>query len=276
MTHFPSQNRQEEAVSALVLGGFVNSAPAPGGAAAAAPSYGVGAKSALKRPTAAAAAAPVGAAAAAAAAPAAAGTWKLAADGDEDEDALVDEEELLTEEDRARPAPAAAAAGGEDDCEVGKAGRKACKNCTCGRAEAEAAGVKVQLTEEMIQNPGVGSCGNVSKTQRGPRGGGARGGLFISYCSPNSHSLLTQTNRSQHDTHTHSHNTAPLAPRAINSAPSATPSAAPAARTAGCRRLSRASRCSCRATSSWPTREHDAAAALCVDCIPPSPLRDPL
>lgn len=50
-----------------------------------------------------------------------------------------------------------------DDCEVGATGRKACKDCTCGRAEAEAAGVKVQLTDDMIQNPGVGSsCGNVS------------------------------------------------------------------------------------------------------------------
>ena len=65
------------------------------------------------------------------------------------------------------PPPAAADA---DDCEVGKAGRKACKDCTCGRAEAEAAGVKVSLTAEMLQNPGVGSsCGNVSTT-----GGGGR------------------------------------------------------------------------------------------------------
>jgi hypothetical protein len=71
---------------------------------------------------------------------------------------LVDEDALLTEEDVKRPAPAPA---NQDDCEVGKAGRKACKDCTCGRAEAEAAGVKVGLTPEMLANPGAGSCGNV-------------------------------------------------------------------------------------------------------------------
>ncbi|KAI8468419.1 MAG: cytokine-induced anti-apoptosis inhibitor 1, Fe-S biogenesis-domain-containing protein [Monoraphidium minutum] len=141
-----------DAKSALLLSGFVDCQDS--GAAAVAgsvPSYGVGAKSALKKPAAAAAAAP--------AAPAVnGGAWKVdLAGGDEDEE-LVDEEELLTEEDRARPAPVAAA----DDCEVGAAGRKACKDCTCGRAEAEAAGVKVTLTDEMIQNPGVGSCGNCS------------------------------------------------------------------------------------------------------------------
>lgn len=141
---------QDEAKSALLLSGFVDAAAAAGSVSAAAPSWGVGAKSALRKP--AAAAAP------ATATPAAAATWKLAVD-DEDEE-LVDEEELLTEEDKQRPAPAAAAGG--DDCEVGVAGRKACKNCTCGRAEAEAAGVKVQLTEDMLQNPGAGSCGNCS------------------------------------------------------------------------------------------------------------------
>eukprot|EP00775_Hariotina_reticulata_P005849 gene5849-6090_t len=71
---------------------------------------------------------------------------------------LVDDEELLTEEDRQRPAAAAK----QDDCEVGAGGaRKACKNCTCGRAEAEAQGQKVQLTQEMLDNP-QSSCGNCS------------------------------------------------------------------------------------------------------------------
>jgi hypothetical protein len=46
-----------------------------------------------------------------------------------------------------------------DDCEVG-AGRKACANCSCGRAKAEAAGVKVELTQEMLDNP-QSACGNV-------------------------------------------------------------------------------------------------------------------
>jgi hypothetical protein len=45
---------------------------------------------------------------------------------------------------------------------VGAGGaRKACKNCSCGRAEAETAGVKVTLTQEMLDNP-QSACGNVS------------------------------------------------------------------------------------------------------------------
>lgn len=55
-----------------------------------------------------------------------------------------------------------AAVSKQDDCEVGAGGaRKACKNCSCGRAEAEAKGEKVQLTKEMLENP-QSSCGNVS------------------------------------------------------------------------------------------------------------------
>jgi hypothetical protein len=49
----------------------------------------------------------------------------------------------------------AAADGG--DCSTS---RKACKNCSCGRAEQEAAGVKVTLTQDMLDNP-QSSCGNV-------------------------------------------------------------------------------------------------------------------
>ena len=50
-----------------------------------------------------------------------------------------------------------------DDCGVGK---KACKNCVCGRAEEEAAGQTrpvQKLTAEMLENPGaVGGCGSCS------------------------------------------------------------------------------------------------------------------
>jgi hypothetical protein len=48
------------------------------------------------------------------------------------------------------------------DCEVG-ATRKACKNCTCGRAEAEAEQKveKLELTAEQISNP-QSACGSVS------------------------------------------------------------------------------------------------------------------
>ncbi len=107
------------------------------------PDYEAGAKAALtlkRKP----------AAASAAAAPAAA-KWFINPDDGDDE--LIDDDELLTEEDRQKPEVSKAS-----DCEVG-AGKKACKNCTCGRAEAEAAPVK--LTQEMLDNPvtNCGSCG---------------------------------------------------------------------------------------------------------------------
>ena len=82
--------------------------------------------------------------------------WKLDAD-DECEDDLIDEDDLLTEEDLGRPEPQAQGSG--DDCDIGKGGRKACVNCTCGRAEG---GKPKKLTKEMLDNPqpagGCGSC----------------------------------------------------------------------------------------------------------------------
>jgi len=73
---------------------------------------------------------------------------------------LIDEDSLLSEADRnVKPQTTS------DDCDVGKSGKKACKNCTCGRAEelAEAEPTKPKLTKEMLENPGVGSnCGSCS------------------------------------------------------------------------------------------------------------------
>eukprot|EP00884_Botryococcus_braunii_P021344 jgi/Botrbrau1/7894/Bobra.9_2s0067.1 len=77
-------------------------------------------------------------------------TWTLAPDIDDAD--LIDEDDLLTEEDRSvRPVV---------NCGPSTT-KKACKNCSCGRAEAEAAGVKQKLTKEMIENPqsNCGSCG---------------------------------------------------------------------------------------------------------------------
>lgn len=80
--------------------------------------------------------------------------WSSKANTDED---LIDEDSLLDESDRnAKPNTKA------DDCEIGT-GKKACKNCTCGRADEPEAGAPAQprLTKEMIENPGVGSnCGS--------------------------------------------------------------------------------------------------------------------
>ncbi|KAL2489797.1 Anamorsin-like protein [Forsythia ovata] len=72
----------------------------------------------------------------------------------DDEMDLIDEDSLLTEEDLKKPQPL------PGDCEVGST-RKACKNCTCGRAEAEEKVQKLELTMDQLDNPqsACGSCG---------------------------------------------------------------------------------------------------------------------
>ncbi|KAK1321819.1 hypothetical protein QJS10_CPA03g02570 [Acorus calamus] len=71
---------------------------------------------------------------------------------DDDDMDLIDEDSLLTEEDLKKPELPPAG-----DCEVGST-RKACKNCTCGRAEEEDK-VKLGLTDEFLNNP-QSACGN--------------------------------------------------------------------------------------------------------------------
>jgi len=74
----------------------------------------------------------------------------------DDLDDLIDEDSLLTEEDLKKPNLPQA-----DNCEVGKAGRKACKNCTCGRVEMEEKKEKLGLASDLLDNPqsSCGSCG---------------------------------------------------------------------------------------------------------------------
>ncbi|XP_010524959.1 PREDICTED: anamorsin homolog [Tarenaya hassleriana] len=73
---------------------------------------------------------------------------------DDDSD-LIDEDSLLTEEDLKKPQLPSVG-----DCEVAS-NRKACKNCTCGRAEMEEKAEKLDLTEDQLENPqsACGSCG---------------------------------------------------------------------------------------------------------------------
>ncbi|KAM0839730.1 hypothetical protein ACQ4PT_060129 [Festuca glaucescens] len=73
----------------------------------------------------------------------------------DDDDELIDEDSLLTEEDLKKPELPVVG-----DCEVG-ATKKACKNCSCGRAEVEQKVEKLGLTAEQIDNPvsACGSCG---------------------------------------------------------------------------------------------------------------------
>ena len=52
--------------------------------------------------------------------------------------------------------PLCAAVG---DCSTG-ATKKACANCTCGRAEEEAMGITASLTADMLDNP-QSACGSV-------------------------------------------------------------------------------------------------------------------
>ncbi|XVF21732.1 hypothetical protein REPUB_Repub12eG0115500 [Reevesia pubescens] len=71
---------------------------------------------------------------------------------DDDSD-LIDEDSLLTEEDLKKPQLPPVG-----DCEVGIT-RKACKNCTCGRAEQEEKVQKLELTMDQLNNP-QSACGN--------------------------------------------------------------------------------------------------------------------
>ncbi|GFP79353.1 anamorsin homolog [Phtheirospermum japonicum] len=70
---------------------------------------------------------------------------------DDDMD-LIDEDSLLTEEDLKKPQLP------PGDCEIGST-RKACKNCTCGRAEEEEKVEKLGLTMDQLDNP-QSACGN--------------------------------------------------------------------------------------------------------------------
>jgi hypothetical protein len=89
---------------------------------------------------------------------------------------LIDEDSLLTEEDLKKPQPPLGKIQDTERwfyaflwffgplitkfvCEVGST-RKACKNCTCGRAEAEET-VKLGLTTDQLNNP-QSACGSVS------------------------------------------------------------------------------------------------------------------
>ncbi|KEH31914.1 anamorsin-like protein [Medicago truncatula] len=67
---------------------------------------------------------------------------------------LIDKNSLLSEEDLKKPELPSG------DCEIGPT-RKACKNCSCGRAEEEEKVLKLGLTAEQINNPqsACGSCG---------------------------------------------------------------------------------------------------------------------
>ncbi|KAJ0024722.1 hypothetical protein Pint_06826 [Pistacia integerrima] len=78
---------------------------------------------------------------------------------DDDSD-LIDEDSLLTEEDLKKPQLPPVG-----DCEVGST-RKACKNCTCGRAEAEEKVEKLGLTMDQLDNP-QSACGSVCHLNSG-------------------------------------------------------------------------------------------------------------
>jgi len=130
------ETAQGDLRKALVLAGLVDVTLVPGGGATGVkPAHAAGAAVSLRK----------------AAPPAAAAAWAAAAaipDGD-----LIDDDALLTEAERA--AKPEVPAGG---CAPTK---KACKDCSCGRAEAEAAGAKPKLTQAMLDDPQT-NCGSCS------------------------------------------------------------------------------------------------------------------
>jgi len=87
--------------------------------------------------------------------------WTLAADDLEDDDIeLEDEDDLLKNESEKVIVPTFS--GDMDDCgESGEKRRKACKNCTCGRAEREANNENENDTKKIKMEPvsACGSCG---------------------------------------------------------------------------------------------------------------------
>eukprot|EP01137_Pigoraptor_chileana_P031364 Opistho-2@19088 len=81
--------------------------------------------------------------------------WRINATdfGDDDADLVADDDSLLDASDRAKPTAESLKAKTADDCEVGPGGKKrACKDCTCGRAEEEAQG--------FIKEEAKSSCGS--------------------------------------------------------------------------------------------------------------------
>lgn len=130
----------------LLLAGFINLEQCPGYAdgmiaiMAVKPTWETGVSFSLKKTS---------------SAPSGSSAVKLPTFAADDEFDLIDEDSLLTEDDLKRPELPKA-----DDCEVGKSGKKACKNCSCGRAEMESSG-KLSLKAEELSNPqsACGSCG---------------------------------------------------------------------------------------------------------------------
>eukprot|EP00048_Salpingoeca_helianthica_P015594 m.227569 g.227569 ORF g.227569 m.227569 type:complete len:244 (+) comp17249_c0_seq1:188-919(+) len=87
------------------------------------------------------------------AAAAAASVWRISADDDEDDLIANGGEDLLDAADKAAPTTAP-----EFDCEVG-ATKKACKNCSCGLAEIQAANDATEAAASRAA-PAKSSCGN--------------------------------------------------------------------------------------------------------------------
>jgi hypothetical protein len=159
----------------LLLGGFVNVEALPASASSSAsliahkPKWEVGAAASVCLPT--SSSLPPSSSASSSARPTAT-TWKLT-DVEEDEEGreggLIDPDSLLENDDGLLAAAVARKA--EKEKENGGAGcetkKRACKNCSCGRAEMEEGGkeggvVLPVMTEEELKES-VSSCGNCYK-----------------------------------------------------------------------------------------------------------------
>ncbi|CAO3631547.1 unnamed protein product [Cunninghamella echinulata] len=80
--------------------------------------------------------------------------WTLNTNDDDDDMELEDDEALLDEEDKIKPT--ADSLRRPDDCEMEGGRRKACKNCVCGRADAENTGVvSLDLTDDLVEEDEV-------------------------------------------------------------------------------------------------------------------------